>query len=141
MIPKLGGAAALVALSALASCGEAPATGTPSGAGAATANTGSNSGSLRPGGKYVVDGVLINWLPVSGMKHPSGSKAALFMFLEDAPQAKMKTGLSVQQRVALAQKLFATRSDCTFSFDPAFHKSLAGNTLSPSSELWAVVDS
>lgn len=93
------------------------------------------------GAKIVVDGTPINWLITGGMKHSSGADGALFLFFNPGTdKPSMNTSLALSQRITLAEKAVAAHPKCQWvGFDPAFHKSLAGNTGSPKSELWAPV--
>jgi hypothetical protein len=113
--------------------------------GAATSSDQSSAGGFNKtrsnGAKIVVDGTPINWLITGGMKHSSGADGALFLFFNPGTdKPSMNTSLALSQRIALAEKAVAAHPKCEWvGFDPAFHKSLAGNTGSPKSELWVPV--
>ncbi len=130
---KSFGMVSLVSCLFLAACGGTSATD-PS-------RTDGFSKTRNNGAKIVVDGTPINWLITGGLKHDSGADGALFLFFNpgtDSPS--MNTSLSLSQRIALAEKAVAAHPKCEWvGFDPAFHKSLAGNTGRPKSELWAPV--
>ncbi|WP_143076304.1 hypothetical protein [Roseovarius lutimaris] len=130
---KKFGVISLVLCLTLSACG-----GSSSGTGLASdgfSETRSN------GAKIIVDGTPINWLVTRGLKHSSGADAALFLFFEkNTNSPAMNTSLSIPQRVALAEKAVSAHPKCEWvGYDSAFHKSLAGNTGRPKSELWVPV--